>query len=79
MIITEGTIDYVEFPPLQEYLDAYTTVPGWYAVNHVYASGYLGISPYGGEGSLQTPFLDLSSSNCSSRLMVSTLNLVSPP
>ena len=61
--ITEGTIDYVEFPPLQEYLDAYTTVPGWYAVNHVYASGYLGISPYGGEGSLQTPFLDLSSSN----------------
>lgn len=61
--ITEGTIDYVEFPPLQEYLDAYTTVPGWYAVNHVYASGYLGISPYGGEGYLQTPFLDLSSSN----------------
>ena len=61
--ITEGTIDYVEFPPLQEYLDAYTTVPGWYAVNHVYASGYLGISPYGSEGSLQTPFLDLSSSN----------------
>ncbi len=61
--ITEGDIDYVEFPPLQEYLDAYTTVPGWYAVNHVYASGYLGISPYGGEGSLQTPFLDLSSSN----------------
>lgn len=61
--ITEGDIDYVEFPPLQEYLDAYTTVPGWYAVNHVYASGYLGISPYGGEGYLQTPFLDLSSSN----------------
>ena len=61
--ITEGTIDYVEFPPLQEYLDAYTKVPGWYAVNHVYASGYLGISPYGGEGYLQTPFLDLSSSN----------------
>ena len=61
--ITEGDIDYVEFPPLQEYLDEYTTMPGWYAVNHVYASGYLGISPYGGEGYLQTPFLDLNSSN----------------
>ncbi len=59
--VTKGTFTSVEFGRLQEYLDDYTHQSGWYGVNHVFAAGTIGLSPYGGEATLTTPYLDLSS------------------
>lgn len=62
--ITSGSIEQVEFGKIQEYLDAYTKVPGWYAVNHAYAGGRLALSPFGSSSaSLTTPYLDLSNNS----------------
>ena len=62
--ITSGSLEQVEFGKIQEYLDDYTSVPGWYAVNHAYAGGYLALSPFGtSSASLTTPYLDLSNNS----------------
>lgn len=59
--VTIGSLSSVEFGKTQEYLDAYTAQPGWFAVWPAYAKGYLALSPFGGEaGSLTTPSVDLS-------------------
>lgn len=62
--ITSGSLERVEFGKIQEYLDAYTKVPGWYAVNHAYAGGRLALSPFASaSASLTTPYLDLSNNS----------------
>jgi len=58
--VTRGTLKYAELgDKLQEYLDASTILPGWYGVNHCYAAGYMGISPFNSKGSITTPALNL--------------------
>lgn len=58
--VTRGTLQSIEFGDrTQEYLDASTNVLGWYGVNHCYAAGYMGLSPFGGKGSITTPALNL--------------------
>lgn len=62
--ITEGTIQQPSYPSLQEYLDKYTNEAGWYAYGHLYANGYLGLSPFSSTpASLTSPAKDLSASN----------------
>ncbi|MGI6222194.1 MAG: fibronectin type III domain-containing protein [Prevotella sp.] len=59
--VTQGSYDNVYFgDKLTEYLDAYTNQPGWFAAYHVFASGAIGLSPFGSEASLTTPSMDLS-------------------
>lgn len=62
--ITEGTIQQPGYPSLQEYLDKYTNEAGWYSYGHLYANGYLGLSPFSSTpASLTSPAKDLSASN----------------
>ncbi len=61
--VTKGSYALVEFGKLQEYLDEYTHAPGWYGVNHAFASGAMGLSPYGSAATLTTPYMDLSNDN----------------
>lgn len=42
---------------LKEYLDPYTTTPGWYAYSHRFANGYIGVDR---DGYIVTPEIDLS-------------------
>lgn len=59
--ITEGTLSSVGYPDgLREYLDNYTKVPGWFAYNHVYAKGFIGLAPFVGDSYVLSPELDLS-------------------
>lgn len=60
----------VEFGKTQEYLDAYTTVPGWYGVAHCLAAGYMGISPISSKGTITTPALDLSANKGAGKLTI---------
>lgn len=60
----------VEFGKTQEYLDAYTKVPGWYGVSHCFAAGYMGINPYSGAGTITTPALDLSANKGAGKLTI---------
>ena len=60
----------VEFGKTQEYLDAYTKVPGWYGVSHCFAAGHIGISPYGSTGTITTPALDLSANEGAGKLTI---------
>lgn len=70
--VTRGTLSAIEFgDKLQEYLDASTKVPGWYGVNHCYAAGYMGLSPFGGQGTITTPAIDLSANNGAGTLTIS--------
>lgn len=68
--VTKGTFDNVEYGLSREYLDAYTKVPGWYGVAHAFASGYMGIYPYSGAGTITTPALNLKSSNGECKLTI---------
>lgn len=62
--VDKGTLANVEFGKSEEYIDAYTELPGWYAVAHCYAKGYIGLSPYtGNEASITTPAVNLSAAN----------------
>lgn len=62
--ITEGTIQQPGYPSLQEYLDKFTNEAGWYAYGHLYANGYLGLSPFSSTpATLTSPAKDLSASN----------------
>ena len=59
--ITQGTLTNVHFGnKLNEYLDQYTVLPGWFASYHCFASGYLGLAPFGGSAYLLSPQIDLS-------------------
>lgn len=60
----------VEYGKTQEYLDAYTTVPGWYGVSHCFAKGYMGIAPFSGPGSITTPALDFTANNGAGKLTI---------
>ena len=56
-----GTLSSIEYGKTEEYIDAYTTLPGWYAISHAFAKGHLVLSPFGETAaSLTTPSLDLS-------------------
>lgn len=69
--VTLGSLEYVEIAnKSQEYLDAYTAVPGWYGVAHCFAKGYMGIYPYGSPGSITTPALDLTANNGAGKLTI---------
>lgn len=68
--VTQGSLTGVEFGNTSEYLDAYTTVPGWYGVAHCFAAGYIGIAPFSGAGSITTPALDLSANNGAGKLTI---------
>ena len=57
--VTKGTFSKVEYGSLEEYLDAYTKTTGWWAKQHVFAAGTIGLSPFSGAASLTTPQLDL--------------------
>lgn len=58
--VTEGTIQNPEFTSSTT-LDKYTSTPGWLADrNECLAAGYMGIAPYGLNGSIYTPNVDLS-------------------
>lgn len=59
---TEGEYGVPEYGIFRGYLDSYTTLPGWYAVNPAFAKGSVGLSPYSGEGYILTPAIDLSHS-----------------
>ena len=59
--ITQGTLTNVHFGnKLNEYLDQYTVLPGWFASYHCFASGYLGLAPFGSSAYLLSPQIDLS-------------------
>lgn len=59
--VTEGSLNNAVIPSAsREYLDKFTKTPGWYANQHVYAAGYMGIYPYA-TGTITTPAMDLSS------------------
>ncbi len=60
--ITQGEFPSTKFPDgiIKEYLDSYTKIPGWFAYNHAYSSGYLVLYPLGTEAFLDTPVLDFS-------------------
>lgn len=69
--VTKGTLSDIEFDDkLEEYLDASTNVPGWYAINHCYAAGHIGLSPFGSKGSITTPALDLSANKGAGKLTI---------
>lgn len=68
--VTQGSLTGVEFGNVSEYLDAYTTVPGWYGVAHCFAAGYMGIYPYSGAGTITTPALDLSANKGAGKLTI---------
>lgn len=69
--VTKGTLSYIELgDKLEEYLDASTNVPGWYAINHCYAAGHIGLSPFGSKGSITTPALDLSANKGAGKLTI---------
>lgn len=57
--VDKGSLDFVDFISSSE-LDSYTKVPGWTTYMECVAAGYLGISPYGSDGFIRTPALDLS-------------------
>lgn len=62
--ITKGTLSSPELGTMSEKpLDDYTQTPGWVAANACYASGYMGIAPYGDLGYVVTPTYDLSAAN----------------
>lgn len=58
--IKKGTFSNVEYGRLQEYLDEFTKVPGWFAVEDCYAEGHIGLAPFSAGASLTTPEIDLS-------------------
>ena len=61
--VTEGTIQNPEFTSTTT-LDKYTSTPGWLADrNECLAAGYMGIAPYGLNGSIYTPTVDLSANS----------------
>lgn len=61
--VTEGTIQNPEFTSTTT-LDKYTSTPGWLADrNECLAAGYMGIAPYGLNGSIYTPSVDLSANS----------------
>lgn len=68
--VTVGSLTSIEYGKTQEYLDAYTTVPGWYGVAHCFAAGYMGIYPYSGAGTITTPALDLSANKGAGKLTI---------
>lgn len=60
--ITAGSFDFVSTPDTSsEKLDAYTTAPGWFAKDHVYAGGMIGLWPLFSASYLVTPALNVGS------------------
>lgn len=61
--VVEGTLQDPEFTSTTT-LDKYTSTPGWIADrNECLATGYMGIAPYGLNGSIYTPTIDLSAND----------------
>lgn len=58
--ITKGSFTYTDMPSSSsEKLDAYTTSPGWFAKDHVYAGGALGLWPLFSAAYVVTPALNV--------------------
>lgn len=62
--IKDGSFESVGWPVgMDEMLDNYTEIPGWYAFYHAYAEGMLVLNPLGQEAYLETPVVGLSQNN----------------
>lgn len=68
--VKEGTLQNPEFTSTTT-LDKYTSTPGWLADrNECLAAGYMGIAPYGLNGSIYTPTVDLSANSGTFKVIV---------